>query len=53
MSDTVRLPQLTPSEKAFLEEAFAFLRKRAYYVLHELPLLLRDPFFQLERHMLG
>jgi hypothetical protein len=43
MSGAVR-SQLTPLEKAFLEEAFAFLTMRAYYVLHKLPLLSQDLF---------
>jgi len=51
MSGAVRY--LSSLEKAFLEEAFAFLTKRAYYVLHEVPLLSQDFFFQLERHTMG
>jgi hypothetical protein len=51
MSGAVRY--LSSLEKAFLEETFAFLTKRVYYVLHELPLLSQDFFLQLERHTLG
>jgi hypothetical protein len=36
------IPQL--ARESFLEEAFAFLTKRAYYVLHEVPLLSQDFF---------
>lgn len=47
------MAQLLPLEKAFLEEAFAFVVKRGYYVLHEIPLLPEDFSFSSKRHGLG
>jgi hypothetical protein len=54
MSDAVRLPQLTAPEKAFLEEASAFLTERGLLRPTRASAIIAGLFFfQLERHMLG